>query len=66
VRHFLVVLVFLDFWAGLGFQGRFLTVESGSRFLGHPVGGKLTLIMLHQTPPYENDFGSILRSPDRF
>jgi hypothetical protein len=51
VRHFLVVLVFLDCRAEPEFQGRFLTVESGFRFLGHPVGGKLTLIMLHQTPP---------------
>jgi hypothetical protein len=51
VRHLLVVLIFLDFQAELGFQGRFLTVGSGSRFSGHPVGGKLTLIMLHQTPP---------------
>jgi hypothetical protein len=51
VQHLLVVLVFLDFRTEPGFQGRFLTVESGSRFSGHPVGGKLTLIMLHQTPP---------------
>ena len=50
VRHFLVVLVFLDFRAEPGFQGWFLTVESGSRFSGHPVAGKPTLIMLHQTP----------------
>ena len=50
VRHLLVILVFLDFRVEPGFQGRFLTVESGSSFSGHPVGGKLTLIMLHQTP----------------
>ena len=49
VRHLLIVLVFLDFQAEPGFQSRFLTVESGSRFSGHSVGGELTLIMLHQT-----------------
>ena len=59
VRHFLVVFVFLDFLAEPGFQGRFLTVESGSRLSGHPAGGRSILITLHQTPPYKNGFGSI-------
>ena len=43
MRNLLVVLVFLDFQTEHGFQGRFSTVESGSRFSGH-------LIVLHQTP----------------
>ena len=60
MRHLLVVLVFLDFRVEPGFQGRFLTVESGSRFSGHPIGGKLTLIMLHQTPPMRTTFVQIL------
>jgi hypothetical protein len=50
VRHFLVVLVFLDFRAEPGFQGWFLIVEFGFRFSGHLVAGEPTLIMLHQTP----------------
>ena len=33
------------------FSGRFLIVESGSRFSGHPVSGKLVLIVLHPTSP---------------
>uniref|UniRef100_A0A2N9FX93 Uncharacterized protein n=1 Tax=Fagus sylvatica TaxID=28930 RepID=A0A2N9FX93_FAGSY len=51
VRHLLVVLIFLGFQAESGLQDWFLTVKFASRFPGHPVDGKPSLIVLHQTPP---------------
>ena len=59
VQHFWVIFVFLNSRAELGFQGRFLTVEPGSRLSGHPAGGRSTLITSRRTPPYKIGFGSI-------
>uniref|UniRef100_A0A2N9FU31 Aminotransferase-like plant mobile domain-containing protein n=1 Tax=Fagus sylvatica TaxID=28930 RepID=A0A2N9FU31_FAGSY len=53
VRHFRVIFVFLDFWVELGFRGRFLNFEPGSRLLGHPAGGRSILITSYRTPPYK-------------
>ncbi len=47
----LVALLLFDFWAEPRFPGQFFTVGSGSRFSGHPVDRKPTLIVLHQTLP---------------
>ena len=59
MRHFRIAFAFLDFQVELGFQGRFLNVEPGSRLSGYPAGGKSILITLHQILPYKIGFDSI-------
>jgi hypothetical protein len=59
VRHFRVIFAFLDFRAELGFQGRFLIVEPGSRLSGYPAGGRSILFTSHQMLPYNTGFDSI-------
>ena len=59
VRHFWVTFAFLDFRVELRFQGRFLTVEPGSRLSGYPAGGRSILITSHQMLPYKTGFDSI-------
>uniref|UniRef100_A0A2N9H9D5 Uncharacterized protein n=1 Tax=Fagus sylvatica TaxID=28930 RepID=A0A2N9H9D5_FAGSY len=57
-RHFWVIFVFLDFRVELGFQGRSLTFQLGSRFSGYSNGGRSILFTLHRMLPFEASFGS--------